>query len=149
MAKKLISAEQIESIKEVLADVTYTFFTSHVTINVYQGSFSRWGEDTEDNGSFNNYEATAQIEFGENMSDESKRQETGSDDGQSIQVSFNFRDLKALGLTDGNFVIINPSTDYLTYEGNRYEILAATTDGFLDEEPVLAVLQCRRIEVKT
>lgn len=149
MAKKLISAEQIASIKEVLQDVTYTFFTGDVTLYVNTGAFDRWGEDNEQNDAFETYSLKGQVEFGDNISDEAKRQETGSDDAQGVTVTFNFRDLKALGLTTGNTVNVNTATDYLTYEGSKYEIDSSITDGFFDEEPVLAILSCRRVEVNT
>lgn len=149
MANRLISEEQIASIKEVLQDVTYTFFTSGITLYKYAGAFDRWGEKNETADAFDTYELKGQVEFGENVSDEAKRQETGSDDSQGLTVTFNFRDLKAIGLTEDNSVTLNPATDYLSYEGVKYEINSSITDGFLDEEPVLAILSCKRIEVKT
>lgn len=149
MPQKLISEEQIASIKSVLNDVTYTFFTSDITLKLYKGSMNRWGEDNETDDNFSDYVLKGGVEFGQMQSDKDIRTETGSDDNQSIEVSFNFKDLKAQGLTKGNSTIINPSTDYLVYEGSKYAIGSCITDGFLDSEPVLVLLNCSRTEIKT
>ena len=149
MAKKLLKPEDIVSIKDAIEDVTFTFFAEHIGYYRHVGTLDRWNEDRDVKADFKPYSLLGLVEFGSLKSDEAKDTEVGRTDDQSIKVYLAFRDLKAAGLTQGNCVIMNVATDYFEYEGKKYTLDSAVTEGFFDAEPVLVLIRGVCMEERT
>ena len=148
MAKRLLDTAQIESIKDALEDVTFTFFVEPIVYFQWKESLDRWNEDRDKKAQFTERALKGLVEFG-TLSDSAVNTPVGRVDDQSIKVSFNFRDLKALGLTKDNSTVMNVAVDTFSYEGVKYSLDSVRTEGFFNDEPVLVLISGTRQEQKT
>lgn len=149
MAERLLDTAQIESIKDALEDVTFTFFVEPITYFQWKESLDRWNEDRDKKAQFTEHALKGLVEFGTLQSDSAVNTPVGRVDDQSIKVSFNFRDLKALGLTKDNSTVMNVAVDTFSYEGVKYSLDSVRTEGFFNDEPVLVLISGTRQEQKT
>lgn len=141
MANKLITAEQIAEVKDVLKDVTYTFYNADLEYFKWLGSLDRFGENNSNKASYEKHLLKGFIEYGIDQGNKNNSNtDSGEIDETFLTLSFNFKDLIDEGLTEGNVCIVDATKDYFGYEGKLYDILELKYDGYLDNEPILVIL---------
>lgn len=145
----ILTTDQVSSIKDTLKEVTDTFFTTPVEYRFIGGSLDRFNEDRKDNA-ITIYSLKGFVEFTANKLDRTDRMLEGGLDDHKIKVSFNYRDIKEAGLSDGkNETIMNPSKDYMIVNGRKFKVSQVYLDGPIESENVLVIVIGESDENKT
>lgn len=138
----LISDIEFQNIRNDIKLVTETFFTTPVTYNKYVGALDRWGENNTPK--FNDISLLCLYEDSGKEIDELL---AGSMSKHGVKLSFNFDDLKSLGLTDSNHnVLFNDTTDFVTVHNKKYKIKKVVYDGPLQPDCVIISIFATIIE---
>lgn len=136
----LLTPQQIAGIKDAIQTVTDTFFVTPVTYHLAGDSIDRFNEDRADQ-EFTDYNLKALVEFKTNESDKTTPQIDGAIEDYQVKLSFNYRDIIAANLHDGNNrTKMNSTKDYFTVHNRRFKVNYVGLDGPIEAENVLLIV---------
>jgi len=152
MAKRLISPAQIATIKNVLEDVTFTFFDTDITYLAPIGAFDRFNEDVSLTMQYTEHRLKCFFEEDDLSSDSIDKMPGGALDFYEVKVTFNAVDLDRAGLmitdVDGgwkaSFVVAD---GYFRVGADKYRIEKVYTDGKFDKKAVLVVALLQVVKI--
>lgn len=142
---KLLSTEQILTIKKAIKDVSDTFFLTDVKYHIAGDTLDRWGED-KNNREYGTITLKGLVEYSSDGSSDIKETAQGVEDNHEIVVTFNVEDLLALHLINPtvNKHVFNVAVDYITINSYMYKVTQIRYDGPFDELNCLLVIKARR-----
>jgi hypothetical protein len=146
----LLTNIQIVKILEEVKKVTDTFYTADVKYYLATDKLDKFNED-RDNTSYTVYNLKAYADYN-NFGTVYKIQRStdGAIDLSSVKLSFNYKDLIAAKLHDGNNgVIMNAVKDFFYLNGKKYKVISIYYDGLLSGENVLVEVVGELTENKT
>lgn len=142
----LISASQIAGIKNIIQQVTDTFFVTPITIHRAIDTLDVNNEDRLDE-QFEDYSLNCMFEIPIVKQVDASQQ--GYTQFYDIKATLNYRDIISVGLAENNETKINNARDYVTINSKRYKIISVALDGPIEAENVLIVIMGKLEENKT
>lgn len=137
------------NVRAAIKLVTDTFYVTPIKYYIAQESLDRFSEDKEDQ-EWLTFDLLGFVEYAPTASVTADME--GAANRADIKVSFNLEDLIAVGdIIDPvtKQPIFNENTDKMDINGVTYRVGSVTTDGALDNQNVLVVINARNIINKT